>query len=153
MHVRRIFTDEDAVSSVIGVVLMVAVAVILAAAVGAFALGLAEDSTNKIPSASVEVTFGVDGGADTVDVTLLGGDTLEKKHMAVALEGTVIWDDTGTSSDFATYDGKTWAGDQVESGETLGLKEQSATAMQAGDQIKVIWNNGEKSQILGTGTA
>jgi flagellin-like protein len=64
--------DENAVSSTIGIVLMVAVTVILAAAVGAFALNLAGDTTEKSPTVSMDLSWGTDGGDTVVDVTPKG---------------------------------------------------------------------------------
>ena len=153
MRVSSIIVDEGAVSSTIGVVLMVAVTVVLAAAVGTFALGLAEESAKETPSASIEVAWGVDGGERTVDVTILGGQTLKSEFVTVELAHSVVWnsdqeDDVGG---LVYYGGKTWADNQITSGDTLGLKEDSAS-IDEGEKLTVIWNNGQKSQILGSGT-
>ena len=86
------------VSPVIGVVLMVAVVVILAAVIGAFVLGLGGDQQST-PQAS----FSVDDGK----VIYEGGDALNKEDITVNGAGT----DTGQS---ATGDnGNFAAGDQV----------------------------------------
>jgi flagellin-like protein len=61
--------EEDAVSPVIGVILMVAITVILAAVIGAFVFGMGG-------SVSKTYTIGVTAaqtGADTIDVTFQGG--------------------------------------------------------------------------------
>ncbi len=42
MRVGALFADEEAVSPVIGVVLMMAITVVLAAVIGAFALGFSD---------------------------------------------------------------------------------------------------------------
>ena len=42
MQLKDIFGDDDAVSPVIGVILMVAIIVILAAVIGTFVLGLGD---------------------------------------------------------------------------------------------------------------
>ena len=47
--------DDDAVSPVIGVILMVAITVILAAVIGTFVLGLGDDLGQTAPSASYDV--------------------------------------------------------------------------------------------------
>ncbi|MFC6955448.1 type IV pilin N-terminal domain-containing protein [Halorubellus litoreus] len=139
-------------SSTIGVVLMVAVTVILAAAVGTFALGLAEESTKETPSASVEVKWGTVGSDDTVDITIVGGDSVKSRFVTVVhQDGTELWAD-GTTTDVSPYGGKTWSGDEIQSGDTLGLQEDSSDIFQSDDTVKVIWNNGQKSQVLGSGT-
>jgi len=57
-HLDDLFGDERAVSPVIGVILMVAITVILAAVIGTFVLGLG-DSVQQQPTASVSVDKGV----------------------------------------------------------------------------------------------
>ncbi|MDX1747991.1 MAG: type IV pilin N-terminal domain-containing protein, partial [Halobacteriales archaeon] len=44
MNIKQLFTDDDAVSPVIGVILMVAITVILAAVIGAFVLGIGDNT-------------------------------------------------------------------------------------------------------------
>ena len=52
MDLKKLFTEERAVSPVIGVILMVAITVILAAVIGAFVLGLGGE-TDAAPQASL----------------------------------------------------------------------------------------------------
>jgi len=56
MDLKKLFNDEDAVSPVIGVILMVAITVILAAVIASFVLGLGDQAANSTPQAS----FGFD---------------------------------------------------------------------------------------------
>jgi FlaG/FlaF family flagellin (archaellin) len=157
MEIQTLFYDEDAVSSTIGVVLMVAVTVILAAAVGTFALGLAEESAKETPSASVETKRGeTTVGAttyQTMDITIIGGDSLEPRFVTVRLDGTTVWSDSGTSSEVAVYDTKSWpSSSKIESGDTLGLRE-AGESFTSDKTFQVVWNNGQKSQVLGSGAA
>lgn len=135
---------------------MVAVTVILATAVGTFALGLAEESTKQTPSASVETKWGtttVTGTTyDTVDVLILGGNGVKASYVTIENESATIWDESGPLESFTTYDAQTWANDKIQSGDTLGLRETVADGFQSGDTIQIIWNNGQKSQVLGSGT-
>ncbi|WP_227133699.1 type IV pilin [Halorubellus salinus] len=152
MKLSRLLIEDDAVSSTIGVVLTVAVTVILAAAVGTFALGLAEESTKQTPSASIEVEWDTVGGDDVVDITILGGDSVKSRFVNVVhQDGTELWSD-GTTNGVSIYDNKKWGGDEIQSGDTLGLQEDSSNVFQSDDTVKVIWNNGQKSQVLGSGT-
>ncbi|NHN40108.1 type IV pilin [Halorubellus sp. JP-L1] len=153
MKLTILLTEDDAVSSTIGVVLMVAVTVILAAAVGTFALGLAETSAEETPSASFEVEWGLDGGDTVVDVTMQGGNGVEAKFVTVELEGSEVWNDADedAAGRLTHYDGKEWTADKIQSGDTLGLKEDG-TSLNEGDTIPVIWNNGQKSQVHGSAT-
>ena len=68
MLVKQLLSDDKAVSPVIGVILMVAITVILAAVIGTFVLGLGE-SVNQSANAGVSVDDG------TVTLTSLGSNT------------------------------------------------------------------------------
>ena len=52
---KSMIADDDAVSPVIGVILMVAITVILAAVIGTFVLGLGDDLGQTAPSASYDL--------------------------------------------------------------------------------------------------
>ncbi|WP_323677603.1 hypothetical protein [Halorubellus sp. PRR65] len=41
---------------------------------------------------------------------------------------------------------------EIESGDTLGLEETSQSVFWSGETVRVLWNNGQKSQVLGSGT-
>jgi len=75
MQFKQLLKDDDAVSPVIGVILMVAITVILAAVIGTFVLGLGDQVQSNSPNTQFEFDQGktaVDnksGAASTVDVT------------------------------------------------------------------------------------
>jgi flagellin-like protein len=75
------------VSSVIGVVLLVAVVVILAAAVGTFALEFTNATQEPAPQvANAEAEFLVTGGFDqTVRITHRGGDTVDVSDLEIVV--------------------------------------------------------------------
>ena len=70
MQLKNLFADENAVSPVIGVILMVAITVILAAVIGAFVLGIG-GSQDQAPQASFQWasngTAAVHGGGDELN--------------------------------------------------------------------------------------
>lgn len=80
---------ERAVSSVIGVVLMVAVTVVLAAAIGSFALQFAGTNQNPAPqvaNADAELVADISGGGDqVVRITHRGGDTVEVSNLDIVV--------------------------------------------------------------------
>ena len=84
MDLKKLFTEERAVSPVIGVILMVAITVILAAVIGAFVLGIGGE-TDSTPQASL--SFTLDDGSDTVDVEHRGGDILDLGDITVIVDG------------------------------------------------------------------
>lgn len=57
MQFTELFDDDDAVSPVIGVILMVAITVILAAVIGTFVLGLGDQVQNNPPQAQLAFEF------------------------------------------------------------------------------------------------
>lgn len=68
--------NEEAVSPVIGVILMVAITVILAAVIAAFVFGLG-GSQEKAPTASIVVANNPDTQAYDLKISHKGGDTLK----------------------------------------------------------------------------
>jgi len=88
MQLKNLFTDDEAVSPVIGVILMVAITVILAAVIGAFVLGIG-GSQEKAPQASFQFS----------DDTIIhaGGDELEYDNLAVSGGGATLAGGTGST--------------------------------------------------------
>ncbi|WP_115862886.1 type IV pilin [Halorussus litoreus] len=70
MKLKELFTDDDAVSPVIGVILMVAITVILAAVIGTFVLDLGQNAASQQSSAGVSTSAG-----NTATLTSLGDNT------------------------------------------------------------------------------
>jgi flagellin-like protein len=78
MQLKRLLTDDEAVSPVIGVILMVAITVILAAVIGTFVLGLGDQVQSTAPQASFNFDYTADSttNAGSVEVTHDGGDSI-----------------------------------------------------------------------------
>jgi len=82
MDLKHLFTDDDAVSPVIGVILMVAITVILAAVIGAFVLDIG-GSQESAPQVQWDWSDNsTDGGSMTGSVILEhgGGDTVSSPN-------------------------------------------------------------------------
>lgn len=71
MDLKKKFNDNKAVSPVIGVVLMVAITVILAAAIGSSVFG--QGPTKSAPQANINAKF---TNSTTITIEHLGGDTI-----------------------------------------------------------------------------
>lgn len=135
MQLKQLLVDDDAVSPVIGVILMVAITVILAAVIGTFVLGIGSNQQTT-PQASFEVTFNGSNGT----VTHTGGDTFtsensESLNADVSGSGSVS-NNFNVSSDVST-------------GNTADL-----TGLDSGDVIRVIWTapGGGETQELASET-
>lgn len=99
--------DDRGVSPVVGVVLLVAITVLLAATVGTMVMGFADDIGGPEGEPDANMSIAVDGLNESVTVTHEGGDDLEAERLRIDgdVEGApVTWDEYGTVS---THDSKT----------------------------------------------
>jgi len=125
---KELFTEDGdrGVSPVIGVILMVAITVILAAVIGAFVLGLGDQVSNNAPQAS----FSFDFGDSNVTVTHTGGDNIDNGTVYVT---------NGSDGSELRFDNNPVA--------TGSAKE---VPYNSSDTIRVIWENpaGGSSNVL-----
>ena len=134
MASRELHSDERGVSPVIGTILMVAVVVILAATVGTFALGVANDAAQNQPL----TTFQMSQNGDTVVLTHTGGDTLDGENVYVVSESS------GWLGNYAGTNGQ--ACDTTISTVKAGT-ECSISGVSSGD-ISVVWRSDGRSAVL-----
>ena len=155
MNLKNLFNDEDAVSPVIGVILMVAITVILAAVIGTFVLGLGDRVGQAQPTATF--TFGYEetsGNADTIEVTHDGGDAVNYEQVKVTVDSTTAWDAGTAKNNFGggDTDDTAWSS-EITAGDTLTLAEETgeATNIEDGDAVKVIWtaSGSDKTAVIG----
>jgi flagellin-like protein len=124
MQFKQLLTDEDAVSPVIGVILMVAITVILAAVIGTFVLGLG-GNVSSAPQA--QLSFQYDQGTTEVTIIHDGGDEIQ--------DGVLTVSETGGAT-LTTTTGPWTAGDEIVSSQTYT----------AGETIRVIWEDPNSDQ-------
>ncbi|WP_276301163.1 type IV pilin N-terminal domain-containing protein [Halorussus lipolyticus] len=141
MNLKQLLHDDDAVSPVIGVILMVAITVILAAVIGTFVLGLGQNVQQSSPTASI--SFDQSGAGNSADVTIShdSGDPLKQGNIEVMVDGSP----EGVASSWAS---KSSPNDKVTAGESINIPSGSLN----GDSvIKVVWtaDGGESSNVLG----
>ncbi|MDB2293679.1 type IV pilin N-terminal domain-containing protein [Halorubrum ezzemoulense] len=106
MNIKKTFQDsERAVSPVIGVILMVAITVILAAVIGTFVLGLGDQIGEAQPTAQLSLES---QDLDNNQVTIVhnGGDELNGDDLSVTVNGTAASDAT-ISGTFSVGEEKT----------------------------------------------
>ena len=99
MDLKKLFTDERAVSPVIGVILMVAITVILAAVIGAFVLGLGGDQ-EQTPQATLSIQSG--DAAGEIDIRHRGGQTLEASEITILLSSETDDAEVGLDNDLSS---------------------------------------------------
>ena len=147
MQLHRLLADEDAVSPVIGVILMVAVTVILAAVIASFLLGMG-GSVDAAPQASFgfefddggDGTFGSGADGDSVAITHRSGNAIETSRVDLVVAGTRVTPDD-------------WSG-EITAGETETFVENSSVAMASDDEVSVVWSSSsaDKSATLEAAT-
>ena len=81
MKLRQLRNDDEAVSPVIGVILMVAITVILAAVIATFVLGLGDQVSDTAPQASFD--FETNASSDNITITHAGGATLSNESVQI----------------------------------------------------------------------
>jgi len=102
---KAVLDDDRGVSPVIGVILMVAITVILAAVIGTFVLGLG-DSLEQAPQSQLDAEAVDPGSGYQLDISHNGGDTISQSELRIVIdgdEGTYSADSVG-SNDFTVGD-------------------------------------------------
>ena len=90
MELERLLREDDAVSPVIAVILMVAITVILAAVIATFVLGLSENLNSTAPQATFSFEYEQnEGGTDVLTTTHQGGDTIEGQNLNITADGAI----------------------------------------------------------------
>jgi len=119
---KKLFTEDRGVSPVIGVILMVAITVILAAVIGAFVLGLGDQASSSAPQASFDFSF--DTNEKNVTITHGGGDDVDKNSLTI----------NGLNNTDAAQNWVT--GDTISTGDSLdeGYNPDESA-------VRVIWQN------------
>jgi flagellin-like protein len=150
----RSFVDDDedrAVSPVIGVILMVAITVILAAVIGTFVLGLGDRVSQASPNANFDFSYsGTAGNAETVEITHDGGDGVENDQVKVLIGGQEAWNaDDSFKSNFQAGDENPWT-TKITAGDTLEIREDG-DSINNGDAVKVVWtaSGSDKTAVIG----
>jgi flagellin-like protein len=144
MKLNELLTDDDAVSPVIGVILMVAITVILAAVIGTFVLGLGGQVQSTSPNA--QFTFN-ENSTSALEITHDGGDPVETANLNVtndnssedlAADGVCQSDSTGN---------QTWTSSELSAGDTCTIPSGN---LNDGDMIRVTWeaDDGSNSATL-----
>jgi len=143
--------DEDrGVSPVIGVILMVAITVILAAVIGTFVLGLGDRVSDAQPTATFNFDYSTAGNSDTiVEIAHDGGDAVKDDQVDVKVGGTSVYDSGSFDGTFGDDESNSnWDGD-ITAGNRLKIDGDGAFS--DGDTVKIIWQaeGSDKTGIIG----
>lgn len=147
MELKRLVTEEQAVSPVIAVILMVAITVILAAVVGSSVLGIGSSQRfNAQPQADFgwETSKMDDGNTsnDELTITHQAGETIRTERLTVLVASDEIYDSgspDGPGNTILTG----WSVDSISAGSQLLYKENDNEEFEEGDSARIIWTGPE----------
>jgi len=158
MELKHLLTaDEEnrAVSPVIGVILMVAITVILAAVIGTFVLGLGDQVQETSPSAQ----WDWDRSGDSLTLTHQSGDTVEYPNVNVTSSDSNGFNDAnaGDSLDDSSSNNDLYFSSDLSAGSSGTINDLDGDAGtpgvdQQGDTIRLVWSSsgGGSSSTLTT---
>lgn len=132
---RPLFGEDRAVSPVIGVILMVAITVILAAVIGTFVIGIGDD-VEAAPQAQLSIENA--GDNESVTISHNGGDSIDGDTLRVTADGNNT--DTDVFSDEFTV------------GDSVDVNVTEADGISDGDTVEVTVIHDPSDSILRSGT-
>ena len=151
MDIKQLLQDDDAVSPVIGVILMVAITVILAAVIASFVLGLGDQAGDAAPQASwsysydegnsTSDSFGNSGSDGLLVIAHEGGDDVTAGN--IQIKGSSDSSDVSLASDSSNAPEYS-SGDELSAGSKINL------GVTDDDTVRIIWEDpegGSTSQI------
>ena len=149
MKLKQLFTNDRAVSPVIGVILMVAITVILAAVIGTFVIGLGDDLGQTTPSASIDANLnGTDSTTitnDTVGVFFAhqSGDSIDTDNLDVRSN----LNNSAVTVSFSDEDV-----DRLSAGERVGavFTAENDEEIDEGSTVSLVYEEGDRSSTLKT---
>ncbi len=149
MRLRNIVDDDSAVSPVIGVILMVAITVILAAVIASFVLGLGpsdaapqaqfdfEEVSDAGPSGSENIS--IESSGENVSVTHTSGDKISAQYLYIRGDTQGAWNNSEGYN----------AESQIGSGNSITVGDLSH-----GDwELSVVWEKGDSSNEIAAAEA
>ncbi|RDZ63576.1 type IV pilin [Haloferax sp. Atlit-12N] len=128
MQLKHLFTEDRAVSPVIGVILMVAITVILAAVIGTFVLGLGDQVSETSPQAS----FAFDYDGTELTITHESGEQINGDLVSITGDVNVSspnnkWSDLGSGT--------------ISAGESVVIQSSGNDAFTQGETVRVVWTS------------
>jgi flagellin-like protein len=156
MNVKKLVTDDAAVSPVIGVILMVAITVLLAATAGSFFLGITDQSTQSTPTTAIGFDYdaSTDHKNDALRIEHNGGNTVDAEQIKIVLND-------GAATGTVLNERWTWkelsAGNpsEVTAGRSVNISKQTVPSVSPSDDlsleaasVKVVWNDPDSSQTF-----
>jgi flagellin-like protein len=131
MQLKQLLADDDAVSPVIGVILMVAITVILAAVIASFVLGLGGE-TDVAPTA--DFNFNYEPATNNVTITHTGGESIRHDEIAIRGENLDVGGSTWETNSSASASGSIEGTSAVVSGDSWTIDVDGSDYI-----VRVVW--------------
>jgi len=148
MRLHNLLEDDDAVSPVIGVILMVAITVILAAVIASFVLGLGNQAGTTSPQASLSVEYESATGSNwgpgwngNITVNHDSGDSVIAENLYLRGEGFVT-----PGGDWSDYEAFTSAPENITVSTSGSVDGQDAVV--AGDRLQIGANSDYELSVV-----
>jgi flagellin-like protein len=134
MELKRLLNDDDAVSPVIGVILMVAITVILAAVIASFVIGLGDSNQQTAPSISFSTDYDAGGTSLTLTVDNVG-ESVEAQNVRV------------TGSDSSGNIDQSWDSvTGVGASSSLSAGQSGSISAQTDFEVSIVYNDPNNDQ-------
>ncbi|WP_396613492.1 type IV pilin (plasmid) [Haloferax sp. S1W] len=148
MTVSQFLTDDDAVSSVLGVVILIVISLTLAAIIGVFVFNSSDEISDEKPDASFEFEFEDDASTPRLTIRHDSGAPVPADQLTVTVDGTNVSLSPG-------YDYEQSFSGTVETGTTAVVTKESAGPAWDGEAVRVVWtsNAGSETAVLEETTA
>jgi len=159
MDLKKLFADEEAVSPVIGVILMVAITVILAAVIASVVLGVGQEAGSTSPTAAYSFDYDTSesGGGGSSDgnltVTHDSGDSID--YDDVYIRGSDFEQATNQSWHGYVADGYASASGSVSGGQTaVAAGDRAEFGADQTYEVNIVWEDpdGDSSSTLSSDT-
>ena len=140
--------DADrAVTSVLGIVLLVAVTIVLAAVLGTFVFGIGAELTEETPTATFEIRSDPATAERNASLFLIhsGGDGLPADELEVIVDGETVWDRGAAVGDYETI--TEWAG-EVTVGDRLEVEDHEDGVIDGANTVRVVQHGDERATVV-----
>jgi len=162
MRLKQLFADDNAVSPVIGVILMVAITVILAAVIASFVLGLGNQAQQGAPTATIGMDYSQaienesNANAGILKVSHDGGDSIDYQELYI--RGSGFNDSSADVRDAAGEsvihhngtDGEQWNGTISGDNDQIVSGDRAIVSVNSNYEISVVYQaqEGDTSSTL-----
>lgn len=152
MKSTRLGSERDAVSPVMGVVLMVAIVIILAAIVGTFVLETERLNDRDTPRAKFSFDYtgtASDGTEGYVEISFDSGDEIRASELRVRGDGIVSVSSTSKDDSGISSPDTRWSGaDAYGAGSTISSGDDVYVGVESDYEIAVVWTSNDVDQTV-----